>query len=83
MTYYYLAIIHFIHLFFLNLETFFYLINEKVSHIVLLFCLEFSGKDNMLPSKDEGQRLLNSLKNCRVRYLKDNGHTLLLVSELI
>ncbi|XP_048133815.1 phytyl ester synthase 1, chloroplastic isoform X1 [Rhodamnia argentea] len=37
-----------------------------------------SGKDNMLPSRDEAQRLSNSLKNCRVRYFKDNGHTLLL-----
>ncbi|XP_077218489.1 phytyl ester synthase 1, chloroplastic-like isoform X2 [Tasmannia lanceolata] len=37
-----------------------------------------SGKDNMLPSRDEAQRLWNSLRNCRVRYFKDNGHTLLL-----
>ncbi|XP_030466934.1 phytyl ester synthase 1, chloroplastic-like isoform X1 [Syzygium oleosum] len=37
-----------------------------------------SGKDSMLPSRDEAQRLMNSLKNCRVRYFKDNGHTLLL-----
>ncbi|XP_026449370.1 acyltransferase-like protein At1g54570, chloroplastic [Papaver somniferum] len=37
-----------------------------------------SGKDNMLPSGDEAQRLKMSLKNCRVRYFKDNGHTLLL-----
>ncbi|KAF8401543.1 hypothetical protein HHK36_012485 [Tetracentron sinense] len=40
-----------------------------------------SGKDNMLPSGDEAQRLLTSLQNCRVRYFKDNGHTLLLVGE--
>lgn len=37
-----------------------------------------SGKDNMLPSGDEAQRLANSLRNCRVRYFKDNGHTILL-----
>ncbi|XP_056168187.1 phytyl ester synthase 1, chloroplastic-like isoform X4 [Syzygium oleosum] len=37
-----------------------------------------SGKDNMLPSQDEALRLTNSLKNCRVRHFKDNGHTLLL-----
>lgn len=37
-----------------------------------------SGKDNMLPSGDEAKRLLSSLQNCRVRYFKDNGHTLLL-----
>lgn len=37
-----------------------------------------SGKDNMIPSKDEAWRLLKSLKNCNVRYFKDNGHTILL-----
>lgn len=37
-----------------------------------------SGKDGMLPSRDEAQRLWSSLKNCRVRYFKENGHTLLL-----
>ncbi|XP_015968533.1 phytyl ester synthase 1, chloroplastic [Arachis duranensis] len=37
-----------------------------------------SGKDNMLPSKDEAQRLARSIQNCRVRNFKDSGHTLLL-----
>ncbi|KAM4119391.1 hypothetical protein ACJW30_03G055000 [Castanea mollissima] len=37
-----------------------------------------SGKDNMLPSRDEAERLKNSLQDCVVRYFKDNGHTLLL-----
>ncbi|KAF3639808.1 phytyl ester synthase 1, chloroplastic [Capsicum chacoense] len=37
-----------------------------------------SGKDNMLPSGNESQRLKNSLRNCKVRYFKDNGHTILL-----
>ncbi|KAL3516214.1 hypothetical protein ACH5RR_023116 [Cinchona calisaya] len=37
-----------------------------------------SGKDNMLPSGDEAQRLENSLQNCKVRYFKNNGHTILL-----
>nr|XP_023871395.1 acyltransferase-like protein At1g54570, chloroplastic [Quercus suber] len=37
-----------------------------------------SGKDNMLPSRDEAERLKNSLQDCVVRHFKDNGHTLLL-----
>ncbi|KAG8374877.1 hypothetical protein BUALT_Bualt10G0041200 [Buddleja alternifolia] len=37
-----------------------------------------SGKDNMIPSQDEAWRLLGSLQNCKVRYFKDNGHTILL-----
>lgn len=36
-----------------------------------------SGKDNLLPSKDEAERLWASLKNCRVRYFNESGHTLL------
>ncbi|KAL2345754.1 hypothetical protein Fmac_007039 [Flemingia macrophylla] len=37
-----------------------------------------SGKDNMLPSKNEAQRLAGLLQNCKVRNFKDSGHTLLL-----
>lgn len=37
-----------------------------------------SGKDNMLPSKDEAWRLSRSIRNCKIRYFKDNGHTILL-----
>ncbi|KAG6418856.1 hypothetical protein SASPL_121062 [Salvia splendens] len=40
-----------------------------------------SGKDGMLPSRDEAWRLLKSLKNCNIRYFKDNGHTILLIEE--
>lgn len=46
-----------------------------------MMCMNLSGKDNMLPSRDEAWRLLNSLQNCKVRYFKDNGHTLLMVGE--
>ena len=41
--------------------------------------MHLSGKDGMLPSRDEAWRLLKSLKNCNIRYFKDNGHTILLV----
>ncbi|XP_020254801.1 acyltransferase-like protein At1g54570, chloroplastic [Asparagus officinalis] len=37
-----------------------------------------SGKDNLLPSGEEADRLWTKLKNCRIRYFKDSGHTLLL-----
>ncbi|KAL7612766.1 hypothetical protein Lser_V15G06709 [Lactuca serriola] len=37
-----------------------------------------SGKDNMLPSSNEAQRLSKTLQNCKICYFKDNGHTLLL-----
>lgn len=37
-----------------------------------------SGKDNVLPSGDEARRLLSSIQNCKIKYFKDNGHTILL-----
>ncbi|CAN6575541.1 unnamed protein product [Malus baccata var. baccata] len=37
-----------------------------------------SGKDYMVPSRDEAERLARSLQNCTVRHFNDNGHTLLL-----
>ena len=49
-----------------------------MSFFFFLFC---SGKDQMLPSSDESQRLKSSLKNCTVRHFKENGHTVLLVRE--
>ncbi|MCO5564587.1 hypothetical protein L7F22_018251 [Adiantum nelumboides] len=41
-----------------------------------------SGKDQMLPSRDEAQRLYKTLESCVVRYYKDSGHTLLLEDGL-
>jgi hypothetical protein len=35
----------------------------------------------MLPSGDEAQRLKRTLKNCTVRYFKDNGHNILMVCD--
>ncbi|XP_030534950.1 phytyl ester synthase 1, chloroplastic isoform X2 [Rhodamnia argentea] len=52
--------------------------NSRLHAVKAEVLLLVSGKDNMLPSHDEAQRLTNSLKNCRVCYFKDNGHTLLL-----
>ncbi|KAL8226689.1 hypothetical protein R6Q57_016521 [Mikania cordata] len=40
-----------------------------------------SSKDQLLPSKDEAQKLNNSLQNCRICILKSNDHKLLLKSD--
>ncbi|ERN16884.1 hypothetical protein AMTRI_Chr02g264470 [Amborella trichopoda] len=37
-----------------------------------------SGKDQMLPSMEEAERLRHTLPNCRVRFFKDGGHAVLL-----
>ncbi|KAI5587486.1 hypothetical protein POPTR_005G046800v4 [Populus trichocarpa] len=36
------------------------------------------GNDNLLRSRDEAYRLKSSLKNCKVRCFKDNGHSMLM-----
>ncbi|KAL5768342.1 hypothetical protein ACOSP7_014900 [Xanthoceras sorbifolium] len=52
--------------------------NSRLHSVKAEVLLLASGKDNMLPSGDEAKRLKSTLKNCIVRYFKDNGHTLLL-----
>lgn len=52
---------------------------HAVKHNVLLIV---SGKDEFLPSREEALRLKSVLKNCRIRYFKDSGHTLLLEEEI-
>ncbi|KAA8536943.1 hypothetical protein F0562_029421 [Nyssa sinensis] len=52
--------------------------NSRLHAITAEVLVLASGKDNMLPSVDEAQRLSNSLRNCIVRFFKDNGHTILL-----
>ncbi|XP_071735481.1 phytyl ester synthase 1, chloroplastic-like isoform X2 [Rutidosis leptorrhynchoides] len=52
--------------------------NSRLHAVKAEVLLLVSGKDNMLPSSDEAQRLSRSLQNCKVCYFKDNGHTLLL-----
>ncbi|KAL8556911.1 hypothetical protein ACS0TY_004403 [Phlomoides rotata] len=52
--------------------------NSRLHAIKAEVLLLASGKDNMLPSRVEAWRLSNSLQNCKVKYFKDNGHTILL-----
>ncbi|CAO2192417.1 unnamed protein product [Urochloa humidicola] len=52
--------------------------NSRLHAVKAEVLLLASGNDNLLPSGDEADRLFKALKNCRIRYFKDNGHTLLL-----
>ncbi|CAO2184589.1 unnamed protein product [Urochloa humidicola] len=52
--------------------------NSRLHAVKAEVLLLASGNDNLLPSGDEADRLFKALKNFRVRYFKDNGHTLLL-----
>ncbi|XWS57636.1 hypothetical protein CRYUN_Cryun09bG0190300 [Craigia yunnanensis] len=52
-------------------------------HAVKAEVLVLAGdKDNMLPSREEAQRLKNLLPNCKIRCFKDNGHSLLLEDSM-
>lgn len=52
--------------------------NSRLHAVKAEVLLLASGKDQMLPTREEAIHLLNKLSNCRVRYFKDSGHTLLL-----
>lgn len=38
-----------------------------------------SWNDELLPSREEAERLRDALEKCRIRNFKDNGHKILLV----
>ncbi|KAK1400794.1 Acyltransferase-like protein, chloroplastic [Heracleum sosnowskyi] len=56
--------------------------NSRLHAVTAEVLILASGKDNMLPSKDEAQRLSSSLRNCKICYFKDNGHTILLEDDV-
>ncbi|KAK4486449.1 hypothetical protein RD792_009127 [Penstemon davidsonii] len=51
--------------------------NSRLHAITAEVLVLSSGKDNMLPSRDEALRLLSSIRNCKIRHFKDNGHSIL------
>ncbi|KAL3818098.1 hypothetical protein ACJIZ3_004003 [Penstemon smallii] len=52
--------------------------NSRLHAITAEVLVLSSGKDNVLPSRDEALRLLSSIRNCKIRHFKDNGHNILL-----
>ncbi|KAH9329343.1 hypothetical protein KI387_001451, partial [Taxus chinensis] len=56
--------------------------NSRLHAVKAEVLLLASGKDQMLPTHEEAIHLLNKLSNCRVRYFKDSGHTLLLEDSI-
>lgn len=56
--------------------------NSRLHAVKAEILLLASGKDRMLPSSVEAKHLLKVLPNCRVRYFKDSGHTLLLEGNI-
>ncbi|XP_076948945.1 phytyl ester synthase 1, chloroplastic-like [Bidens hawaiensis] len=54
--------------------------NSRLHAVTSQVLVLASGRDNLLPSKEEAQRLFRSLKHCDVRVFEENGHTILLES---
>uniref|UniRef100_A0A7N0T502 Uncharacterized protein n=2 Tax=Kalanchoe fedtschenkoi TaxID=63787 RepID=A0A7N0T502_KALFE len=52
--------------------------NSRLHDVVAEVLILASCKDHIIPSKDEAKRLVSLIPGCRVRYFKDNGHSLLL-----
>ncbi|KAK9120175.1 hypothetical protein Scep_018268 [Stephania cephalantha] len=41
-----------------------------------------SGKDKLLPSKEEAERLYDRLTSCQIRHFNESGHTLFMVGRI-
>ncbi|KAI3692046.1 hypothetical protein L6452_31855 [Arctium lappa] len=54
--------------------------NSRLHAITAEVLVLASGKDNLVPSKNEAQRLSRLLKRCDVRSFEENGHAILLES---
>ncbi|XP_078175513.1 phytyl ester synthase 1, chloroplastic-like [Carex rostrata] len=53
-------------------------VNSRLHAVACQTLILASGNDEILPSREEAERLCTILPNCRVRHFKDSGHTLLL-----
>ncbi|KAK1419221.1 hypothetical protein QVD17_28383 [Tagetes erecta] len=54
--------------------------NSRLHAITSRVLVLASGRDNVLPSKSEAQRLFRLLKHCDIRVFEENGHSILLES---
>lgn len=53
---------------------------SKIYNYFQAFCL-YSGRDQLLPSMEEGERLRKYLPKCEIRRFSNNGHFLFLVGD--
>lgn len=51
-------------------------------HVKVTDYLPYSGKDQLLPSGEEGERLRLALPQCQIRRFNDSGHALFLVKYI-
>ncbi|VAI34375.1 unnamed protein product [Triticum turgidum subsp. durum] len=53
-------------------------VNSRLHAVKAQTLVVASGNDELLPSREEAERLRDTLKKCRVRHFRDNGHKILL-----
>uniref|UniRef100_A0ACD5XUE8 Uncharacterized protein n=1 Tax=Avena sativa TaxID=4498 RepID=A0ACD5XUE8_AVESA len=56
-------------------------VNSRLHAVKAQTLVLASGNDDLLPSREEAERLNGSLQNCRIRHFRDNGHKILLEDE--
>ncbi|KAL6601776.1 hypothetical protein ACP70R_044996 [Stipagrostis hirtigluma subsp. patula] len=56
-------------------------VNSRLHAIKAQTLVLASGNDELLPSREEGERLRGTLEKCRIRNFRDNGHKILLEAE--
>ncbi|CAA7405169.1 unnamed protein product [Spirodela intermedia] len=54
--------------------------NSRVHSVRVETLILASGKDQLLPSRDEAEKLCRLMSNCRIRHFKDCGHNIFLES---
>lgn len=53
-------------------------VNSRLHAVKAQTLVLASGNDELLPSREEAERLRGTLKKCRIRHFRDNGHKILL-----
>ncbi|XP_072992605.1 phytyl ester synthase 2, chloroplastic-like isoform X1 [Typha latifolia] len=55
-----------------------FFVNSRLHAVRAQTLILASGSDELLPSREEAERLSRALPNCRIRHFKDYGHTIFL-----
>ncbi|VAI19588.1 unnamed protein product [Triticum turgidum subsp. durum] len=53
-------------------------VNSRLHAVKAQILVVAGGNDELLPSREEAERLHGTLKKCRIRHFRDNGHKILL-----
>ncbi|KAL6846793.1 hypothetical protein ACP4OV_024241 [Aristida adscensionis] len=56
-------------------------VNSRLHAVKAQTLVLASGNDELLPSREEGERLRGALAKCRTRHFRENGHKILLSAE--